>query len=37
MVQTLGFGPSDNVSRWEPSTPIRAERRVAWLTATVSA
>jgi len=28
MVQTLGSRPSDNVSRWEPSTPIRLARRV---------
>ena len=29
MVQNLGSGPSDNVSRWEPSTPIHRARRVA--------
>ncbi len=37
MAQTLGFGPSDNVSRWEASTPIHRARRVAGRTATVCA
>ena len=37
MVKTLGFRPSDNVSRWEPSTPIHYERRVARRTASVCA